>query len=86
MCVCVCNEYLVYRNDGLLLQQLYMAFNSHSRPQRRISSQLVALLTHENPRNSLVMRKIFPSKLLDDCNRKELIYNENGIVIDAGSK
>ncbi len=81
------------RSDGILLWNLHMALDNHSRIQRRISSQLgilnyllfkenmyliccifnlfnsflVALLTHEHTRNSSIIRRIFPPKLIDDC-------------------
>ena len=42
------------RREGVLLWQLYQALDCHSRLQRRISSQLVSLLSHDNPRSSEV--------------------------------
>lgn len=66
------------RKHGALVWQLYLALYTQDKGQRRISSQLVALLTHENPRSSYVIRNIFPHALLDDQKASQLEYDEFG--------
>ncbi|KAI9916848.1 hypothetical protein PsorP6_018131 [Peronosclerospora sorghi] len=66
------------RKHGALVWQLYLALYTQDKAQRRISSQLVALLTHENPRSSFVVRNIFPHALLDDQKNSHLEYDEFG--------
>ncbi|KAL4093331.1 hypothetical protein PRIC1_005782 [Phytophthora ramorum] len=66
------------RKHGALVWQLYLALYTQDKAQRRISSQLVALLTHENPRSSYVVRNIFPHALLDDLKTSQLEYDEYG--------
>lgn len=66
------------RKHGALLWQLYLSLYAQDKAQRRISSQLVALLTHENPRSSFVIRNIFPHALLDDMKVSQLEYDEFG--------
>ncbi|CAH0484455.1 unnamed protein product [Peronospora farinosa] len=66
------------RKHGALVWQLYLALYTQDKAQRRISSQLVALLTHENPRSSYVIRNIFPHALLDDQKTTQLEYDEFG--------
>ncbi|KAF1779653.1 hypothetical protein GQ600_2816 [Phytophthora cactorum] len=66
------------RKHGALVWQLYLAMYTQDKAQRRISSQLVALLTHENPRSSYVIRNIFPHALLDDQKTSQLEYDEFG--------
>ncbi|KAG6975682.1 hypothetical protein JG688_00002168 [Phytophthora aleatoria] len=66
------------RKHGALVWQLYLALYTQDKAQRRISSQLVALLTHENPRSSYVIRNIFPHALLDDQKTSQLEYDEFG--------
>ncbi|CAI5747187.1 unnamed protein product [Peronospora destructor] len=66
------------RKHGALVWQLYLAMYTQDKAQRRISSQLVALLTHENPRSSYVIRNIFPHSLLDDQKVTQLEYDEFG--------
>ncbi|CAH0482112.1 unnamed protein product [Peronospora belbahrii] len=66
------------RKHGALVWQLYLALYTQDKAQRRISSQLVALLTHENPRSSYVIRNIFPHALLDDQKVTQLEYDEFG--------
>uniref|UniRef100_M4BVV8 DnaJ homologue subfamily C GRV2/DNAJC13 N-terminal domain-containing protein n=1 Tax=Hyaloperonospora arabidopsidis (strain Emoy2) TaxID=559515 RepID=M4BVV8_HYAAE len=66
------------RKHGALIWQLYLALYTQDKAQRRISSQLVALLTHENPRSSYVIRNIFPHALLDDMKTTQLEFDEFG--------
>ncbi|RLN96527.1 hypothetical protein BBJ28_00003471 [Nothophytophthora sp. Chile5] len=66
------------RKHGTLVWQLYLSLYAQDKAQRRISSQLVALLTHENPRSSYVIRNIFPHALLDDVKINQLEYDEFG--------
>lgn len=66
------------RKHGTLVWQLYLALYAQDKAQRRISSQLVALLTHENPRSSYVIRNIFPHALIDDVKISQLEYDEFG--------
>ncbi|EEY54400.1 uncharacterized protein PITG_08031 [Phytophthora infestans T30-4] len=66
------------RKHGALVWQLYLALYTQDKAQRRISSQLVALLTHENPRSSYIIRNIFPHALLDDQKTNKLEYDEFG--------
>lgn len=66
------------RKHGGLLWQLYLSLYASDKAQRRISSQLVALLTHENPRSSYIIRNIFPPPLLDDLSITQLEYDEYG--------
>ncbi|KAL8011482.1 hypothetical protein Plhal710r2_c051g0156991 [Plasmopara halstedii] len=66
------------RKHGALVWQLYLALYTQDKAQRRISSQLVALLTHENPRSSFVIRNIFPHSLLDDQKVSQVEYDEFG--------
>ncbi|TDH72600.1 hypothetical protein CCR75_003886 [Bremia lactucae] len=66
------------RKHGALVWQLYLATYSLDKAQRRISCQLVALLTHENPRSSYVIRNIFPHSLLNDLKASLLEYDEYG--------
>lgn len=66
------------RKHGALLWQLYLSLYAQDKAQRRISSQLVALLTHENPRSSYVIRNIFPHALIDDMKISQLDYDEFG--------
>lgn len=66
------------RKHGALLWQLYLSLYAQDKAQRRISSQLVALLTHENPRSSFVIRNMFPHALLDDLPISQLEYDEYG--------
>jgi hypothetical protein len=66
------------RKHGALLWQLYLSLFAQDKAQRRISSQLVALLTHENSRSSYVVRNIFPHALLDDMKVSQLEYDEFG--------
>ncbi|KAG7387436.1 hypothetical protein PHYBOEH_008243 [Phytophthora boehmeriae] len=66
------------RKHGTLVWQLYLALYAQDKAQRRISSQLVALLTHENPRSSYVIRNMFPHALLDDIKISQLEYDEFG--------
>lgn len=76
----------VARKHGALLWQLYLALYAHDKAQRRISSQLVALLTHENSRSSAVVRNIFPHALIDDIPIKQLDYDEFGRQLPAVSR
>ncbi|DAZ95764.1 TPA: hypothetical protein N0F65_010266 [Lagenidium giganteum] len=69
------------RKHGALLWQLYLSLYAQDKAQRRISSQLVALLTHENARSSAVIRNIFPHALLDDLSISHLEYDEFGRFI-----
>nr|CCA19797.1 conserved hypothetical protein [Albugo laibachii Nc14]CCA24391.1 conserved hypothetical protein [Albugo laibachii Nc14] len=71
------------RKHGALLWQLYLSLYGQDKAQRRISSQLVALLTHENPRSSSVIRRIFPHGLLDDLPLSQLEYDEFGRALPA---
>ncbi|TMW62203.1 hypothetical protein Poli38472_009696 [Pythium oligandrum] len=73
------------RKHGALLWQLYMSLYAQDKAQRRISSQLVALLTHENPRSSAVIRSVFPHALLDDIPVDQLEYDEFGRQLPAFS-
>lgn len=73
------------RKHGVLLWQLYLALYGQDKAQRRISSQLVALLTHENPRSSYVVRNIFPHALLDDIPVSLLEYDEFGRHLPTSS-
>lgn len=66
------------RKHGALIWQLYLALYTQDKAQRRISSQLVALLTHENPRSSFVIRNVFPHSLLDDQKASQVEYDEFG--------
>ncbi|RHY31948.1 hypothetical protein DYB32_003018 [Aphanomyces invadans] len=66
------------RTQGALLWQLYLSLSGHDQSQRRISSQLVALLTHENPRSSNLIRNIFPHALLGDIPPEKCSYDEFG--------
>ncbi|RHZ40121.1 hypothetical protein DYB31_001546 [Aphanomyces astaci] len=66
------------RTQGALLWQLYLSLGGHDHSQRRISSQLVALLTHENPRSSNLIRNIFPHALLGDIPPEKCSYDEFG--------
>ena len=72
------------RNEGILIWQLYLALVAHAKTQRRNSSQLVALLTHENARSSAVIRRIFPAALLGDIPTHTLTFDEYGTVIHGG--
>lgn len=73
------------RKHGVLLWQLYLSLYGQDKAQRRISSQLVALLTHENPRSSYVIRNIFPHALLDDIPVRLLEYDEFGRHLPTAS-
>ncbi|CAK4616294.1 unnamed protein product [Aphanomyces euteiches] len=66
------------RIQGALIWQLYLSLGGHDQSQRRISSQLVALLTHENPRSSNLIRNIFPHALLGDIPPEKCSYDEFG--------
>ncbi|KAF0689134.1 Aste57867_19406 [Aphanomyces stellatus] len=66
------------RTQGALLWQLYLSVGGHDQSQRRISSQLVALLTHENPRSSNLIRNIFPHGLIGDVPPEKCSYDEFG--------
>lgn len=73
------------RKHGVLLWQLYLSLYGQDKAQRRISSQLVALLTHENPRSSYVIRNTFPHALLDDISVSLLEYDEFGRHLPTAS-
>lgn len=73
------------RKHGVLLWQLYLSLYGQDKAQRRISSQLVALLTHENPRSSYVIRNVFPHALLDDIPVSLLEYDEFGRHLPTAS-
>ncbi len=73
------------RQHGGLLWQLYQSLYAQDKAQRRISSQLVALLTHENPRSSSVIRNVFPHALLNDIPIEHLDYDEFGRCLPAFS-
>lgn len=73
------------RKHGALVWQLYLSLYGQDKAQRRISSQLVALLTHENPRSSYVMRNVFPHALLDDIPVSQLEYDEFGRHLPTAS-
>jgi hypothetical protein len=74
------------RSDGALLWHLYLSLDQHchSRTQCRISSQLVALLTHENSRSSEVIRRCFPAGLLNDLPSSEITFDECGLAVQRG--
>jgi hypothetical protein len=74
------------RSDGALLWHLYLSLDQHchSRTQCRISSQLVALLTHENSRSSEVIRRCFPAGLLNDLPTSEITFDECGLAVQRG--
>ncbi|KAF1315758.1 hypothetical protein FI667_g15773, partial [Globisporangium splendens] len=73
------------RKHGALVWQLYLSLYGQDKAQRRISSQLVALLTHENPRSSYVIRNTFPHALLDDIPVSQLEYDEFGRFLPTPS-
>ncbi|OQR91654.1 hypothetical protein ACHHYP_04486 [Achlya hypogyna] len=66
------------RVQGALLWQLFLSIAGHDQSQRRISSQLVALLTHENPRSSNLIRNVFPFALLGDVPAEKTSFDEFG--------
>ncbi|KDO35220.1 hypothetical protein SPRG_00066 [Saprolegnia parasitica CBS 223.65] len=66
------------RVQGALLWQLYLSVSGHDQSQRRISSQLLALLTHENPRSSNLIRNVFPFALLGDVPAEKMSFDEFG--------
>ncbi|OQR90150.1 hypothetical protein THRCLA_09427, partial [Thraustotheca clavata] len=66
------------RDQGALLWQLYLSVAGHDQSQRRISSQLVAILIHENARSSFLIRNIFPFALLGDIPAEKMSFDEFG--------
>lgn len=71
------------RVNGTLIWQLYLSLCAQDKAQRRISSQLVALLTHENPRTSNIIRNIFPHSMLDDLPAHDLQFDEFGRALPS---
>jgi hypothetical protein len=70
------------RESGILLWHLYLSIDSASPIQRHCSSQLVALLVHENPRSSEVIRMCFPAPLIADLKPDQLVYSEFGDLVE----